>query len=138
MFDGPVLRRRLMRHVYISEDCWTWRQPIKGVPRLWIGDKEILATWASYYIVHRRWPETSGCQRLTRLCGNKICVRPRHLDIVSASTVQQQLRREREGCASWIERCQSCQQPFRVRPRHWRRGWARYCSRPCALASYQR
>jgi hypothetical protein len=128
-----------MRRVQISEDCWTWRRKLEHatVPRLRVAGREVAATHVVYFVVHRRWPETSPRRLLVRLCGNLRCVRPRHLEVLDPAEVLR-LRFLREGRASWVESCQCCGRAIRVKPSHWRRGWARYCSRTCALRGQQR
>jgi hypothetical protein len=64
-------------------------------------------------------------------CGNTLCLRPRHLEMVS---VPQYMRlRFARSEQSWESPCQVCGKLIHVtRSRH-RKGWGQFCSRPCYL-----
>jgi hypothetical protein len=83
MLDVVAARRKLMGNVVRTASCWTWRQSTKGEPRLRLAGREIAATHAIWFVVHREWPPSTRYQPLAHLCGNSLCLRPQHLGLVS-------------------------------------------------------
>lgn len=82
--ETAITRKRFLRHVEKSKDCWIWRgsvnpngygafrmkHKIRGAHRvsyeLWVGEL------SEFAVVHHK-------------CGNKKCVRPAHLQAVCAA-----------------------------------------------------
>jgi hypothetical protein len=129
MLDVVAARRKLLGNVVRTAICWTWRQPTKGEPRLRLAGREIAATHAIWFVVYREWPPSTRYRRLAHLCGNSLCLRPRHLDMVSVPEYMR-LRFARSE-QSWESPCRLCGKLIHVsRSRHLR-GWGQFCSRPC-------
>lgn len=121
-----------MRHVAVSEDCWTWRHPLadKIVPRLRVDGREVAATHVAWRIAYGDWPPG---RYVARLCGNRLCVRPRHLGILNWSDLHR-LRADRLEMVVY-RRCAWCEKPIRVRRSMALKGWGRFCSTRCYHAA---
>ena len=130
----PALRRRLMHHVRVTEDCWNWRtQTARAQPRMRVGDRQYQATHVAWYVAYGEWPLLSRRTMLVaQQCGNRLCVRPRHLAILDLGEVLR-LRSARLDLSQ--ERlCEVCERPMHVRRWLFSRGLGRYCSRRCFRA----
>lgn len=123
------LRRQLMRHVQVTEDCWLWRTPIGGIPRLRVDGRELSATHVAWRCAFGAWPQTDRRHLMARQCGEPRCVRPRHLALLSPAE-QAALRSARLELV-YERSCLCCEGRFRVRRSMALRGYGLYCSARC-------
>ena len=132
--DVASLRRALMRHVQVSEDCWTWKDPAPTQPRVRVAGRQVAATHVSWRCAYGVWPAVhTGRQIVVAQCGTRWCVRPRHLGLLSLSEARR-LRSDRLGLAV-VRECRRCGRPRRIKRWSADHGLGLYCSRKCYFAA---
>jgi hypothetical protein len=123
-----------MRHVRVTEDCWSWRHSVnsENTPRMRVAGREIPAVHLAWFLTYREWPVLARRERVARQCGTRLCVRPRHLAILTVAEIFA-LRSARLDLVL-DRRCLHCEVAFRTSRSHVERGRGLYCSRRCVFA----
>ena len=74
---------RVFNRVRFSDDCWEWQgYQARGYGRIWVEGRSVLVhRWVLQWLTGQLIPTDLT---VDHLCRNRACVRPEHLDVVSA------------------------------------------------------
>lgn len=81
--ETAITRKRFLRHVVKSKECWNWSGSIRnGYGAFWF-KKRVLG---AHRVAYELWVgELGESDVVHHKCGNRTCVRPAHLQAVCAA-----------------------------------------------------